>query len=99
MAASVWDFNVNTDVDACDCTRGGGCTDTVQESALEVDSGRKENPMPHRGLEPVSVLRLAFHSDAVPTELSPFSRCSGQDGGVNSKLKHRLCCVTSKKKG
>ena len=32
--------NVRTDADACDCTRGG-CTDTVRESALEADSGRK----------------------------------------------------------
>ena len=32
-------FNMRTDVNACDCTRG--CTDTVRESALTVDSGRK----------------------------------------------------------
>ena len=32
-------FNVYMDVDACDCTLG--CTDTVRESALKVDSGRK----------------------------------------------------------
>ena len=32
-------FNMLTDVDACDCTRG--CTDTLRESTLEVDSGRK----------------------------------------------------------
>ena len=32
-------FNARTDVNACDCTRG--CTDTVRESALKVDSGRK----------------------------------------------------------
>ena len=32
-------FNVRTDVNACDCTRG--CRDTVRESALKVDSGRK----------------------------------------------------------
>ena len=32
-------FNVHTDVNASDCTRG--CTDTVRESALKVDSGRK----------------------------------------------------------
>ena len=32
-------FNVRTDVNACDCTRG--CTDTVRESALKVDSGGK----------------------------------------------------------
>ena len=32
-------FNVRTDVNACDCTRG--CTDTGRESALKVDPGRK----------------------------------------------------------
>ena len=32
-------FNVRTDVNACDCA--GGCTDTVRESALKADSGRK----------------------------------------------------------
>ena len=41
----------------------GGRTNTVlRETALEVDSGKK-NPLPHRGLEPASVLRLAFQSD------------------------------------
>ena len=32
-------FNVRTDVDACSYTRGR--TDTLRESALKVDSGRK----------------------------------------------------------
>ena len=32
-------FNVRTDVSACDCT--GGYMDTIRESALKVDSGRK----------------------------------------------------------
>ena len=32
-------FNVRTNINACDCTRG--CTDTVRETALRVDSGRK----------------------------------------------------------
>ena len=32
-------FNVRIDINACDCTRG--CTDTVRESALKVDSRRK----------------------------------------------------------
>ena len=35
-------FNVRTDVNACDCTQE--CADTVRESALKVDSGRKKNP-------------------------------------------------------
>ena len=32
-------LKVCADVNACDCT--WGCTDTVRESALKVDSGRK----------------------------------------------------------
>ena len=32
-------FNVRTDVNACDCTRG--CKDTIEESALKVDFGTK----------------------------------------------------------
>ena len=32
-------FNVRTDVNACDCA--WGCTDTLRESALKADSGRK----------------------------------------------------------
>ena len=43
----------------------GSCTDTVRESALE-----EQNSLPHRGLEPTSVLLLAFRLDALPiTEL------------------------------
>ena len=49
----------------------GGWTDTVRESALEVDSGRKEIILPHSGLEPTSLSRQAFQSDALPTELYP----------------------------
>ena len=47
-----------------------GCTDTVKESALEVDCGEK-NPLPYRGLEPASVLSLAFQSDALPAGVFP----------------------------
>ena len=32
-------FNVRTNVNACDCTRG--CKDAARESALKVDSGKK----------------------------------------------------------
>ena len=59
---------MRTDVDAL--VANGGCTDIVRESALKADSGQK-NPLPNRGPEPASILRLAFQSDAVPTELSP----------------------------
>ena len=47
----------------------GDCADTVRESALKVDLWEKKT-LPHRGPEPVSVLRLAFQSDTQPTELS-----------------------------
>ena len=40
------------------------CADTVRESALKVDCGRKK-PMPNWGPEPASVLRLAFQSDTL----------------------------------
>ena len=43
---------------------------TVRESALKADSGAEKNPLSHRGIEPVSLLRLAFRFDALPTELS-----------------------------
>ena len=45
-----------------------GCTDTVKDSALEFDSGRRRKNLPYGGLESVIVLRLAFQSDAPPTE-------------------------------
>ena len=60
-------FNVRTDVNACDCTRG--CTDTVRlrESALKVDSGRK---IPCRTGESNLRLRRAGPMP-YPTELHP----------------------------
>ena len=61
-------FNVRTDADACDCTRGlyGHRERVCTESWLW-----EKKPMPHLGLEPTSVLRLTFQSDALPTELFP----------------------------
>ena len=44
-----------------------GSTDTVRESALKVDSGKK-NPLPHRGIEPAS---SECRSDTLATELHP----------------------------
>ena len=46
-----------------------GCANSVGESALEVDSGKK-NPLPHQGIEPASELYLAFWSNALQSELS-----------------------------
>ena len=45
-----------------------GCSDTVRQSALEVDW--EKNPLSHQGLEPKSVLCLAFQSDTLPVEPS-----------------------------
>ena len=61
-------MNVHTDVDACDCTRG------LHEHSKRVFTGSwlwGKNPLLHRGLEPVSALRLAFQSGTLPTELFP----------------------------
>ena len=61
-------FNVRTDADVCDCTRGHyGHRNIVRAGRWP----REKNPLLHRGLEPASVLRLAFLSDDLPTELSP----------------------------
>ena len=61
-------FNVHTDVNACDCTRG--CTDTIRESALKVDSRKKKRkkPLPHRRIDSTST---TCRCDALPTELHP----------------------------
>ena len=66
MAASVWDFNVCTDVDAHDCTLGlhGHCKRVCTWSWLG-----ERNPLPHLGPEPTSVLHLAFPLDSLQTEL------------------------------
>ena len=58
MAASVWAFLTCTQL-LIHVTTDGGCMDTVRESALNANSGEK-HPLPHQGLEPASVLHLAF---------------------------------------
>ena len=75
-------FNVRTDINACECTRG--CTDTVKESAMKVDSGRKI-PCRTRGIEPTSA---AYRSDALPTELHP--RPSAADWVLTVKYNNQL---------
>jgi len=66
-------------------TADGGRTDTVRESTLlnnnsnnnnnNINSNnnsknrRSENHLPYRGIEPASVLRLAYWSDTVPSEI------------------------------
>ena len=62
-------FNVRTDVNAYDCTRG--CKDTVGESALKVDFGRKipcptgESNLPQRRAGPT-----LYQLSCIPTPLS-----------------------------
>ena len=72
-------FNARTDADACHCTRG------LYEHRKTVCTGCwlwEKNPLPHRGLEPASVLRVAFQSDAPIEHFLPYmtiwlSCCSG----------------------
>ena len=45
-------FNMHTNVNAYNCTQG--CMDTLRESALKVDSGRK-NPVVHIVIKPASM--------------------------------------------
>ena len=60
-------FNVLVDVDACGYTLG----DVKHRKIFCTDSSlREKNPLLHRGIEPASVLCLAFRSNALPTERS-----------------------------
>ena len=64
-------FNVRTDVEECDCTRVlyGHRRRVCTETWLW-----EKNILPHRGLEPATVLRLAFQRNAVAAELFPRER-------------------------
>ena len=62
-------LNMRTDVNACDCTWG------LYGHRKRVCTGSwlsEINPLPHRGIEPVSAAR---RSDAIPTEPPLFSCC------------------------
>ena len=72
-------FNMRTNVHACDRTQG--CTDTPKRVCTESWLWEK-NPLPHRGIEPASVV---CRSDALPTELHPHS-ISGFPQTVHSKI-------------
>ena len=68
MAVSLCDHVsvVRADVDTC--VTHVGHANTVRESVLKA---KGENPLPHRGFELGSVLRLVFRSDALPKEPHP----------------------------
>ena len=55
-------YNVHTDVNAYDCTRG--CTDIVRESALKANW--EKNPLLHRGIEPVPVGPMVYQLSYIP---------------------------------
>ena len=55
---------MRNDVGACDRTRG--------LYGHRKNLHWEKNPLPHWGLEPTSVLRLAFRSDALPTDTMLF---------------------------
>ena len=65
VAVSVWDFLTCAQ---CWCVRfaHGGCTDTVRESALKADSGRKIPCRTEESVKPTSVRRLAFRRTLYP---------------------------------
>ena len=84
-------FNVRTDVDACDCTRGmcGHRKRVRTESRLW-----EKNPLPHRGLGQTHVSTApGFPSDTLPTGLpppplsasNPLMICSGFPTGNGSE--------------
>ena len=77
-------FNVRTDGNACDCTRG--CTNTSKRVCTESWLLEK-NPGPHRGIEPASA---ACQSDALTNwATSPFS-CLAIISAPSSE-QHQLC--------
>ena len=63
-------FNVHTDVDASDCTRGL-YGHTSESPHWKLTRGEKFRAAPGTRTRVISVLRLVFQSDAATTELSP----------------------------
>ena len=83
--------NVRTDVDACDSTQG------LYRCHKRVCTGSwlwKKKKLPHQGLEPMSVLRLAFRLGALPSELSrPLLLCCNlwaKHGSQSSGFLHEI---------
>ena len=96
-------FNMRSDVNACDCTRG--CTGTRKRVCTESWLWEK-NPLPHRGIEPASA---AWWSDARPMSYipSPLSLRTQTDLGTRIFVTHstanetrryqwkwRRCCLS-----
>ena len=79
---------MRADVNACDCT--WGCMDTVEESALKVDSGRKTHCC-SRGIKPASA---EGRSDALPTELHLHPMKMAQENTPKARF-----CIEGKEEG
>ena len=72
----------------------GGCTITVRESALKVDSGRKISLIAYRGMEPASGLHLNFGPNALPTELSrPLDLDFVASTSIDCIFRHKVLCL------
>ena len=101
-------FNVHTDVDACDFTRG------LYGHRKRVCTGSwlwEKYPLPHQGLEPALVLELAFQPDALSLAiLAPVNSApliwSKSAGGVSdsdfclkvySSFVFKMVCMRSEK--
>ena len=71
----------------------GGCTNTVRESALKVDSVRKISLTAYRGMEPASGLRLNFGPNALPTEISrPLDLDFVASTSIDCIFRHKVSC-------
>ena len=97
MAASVWAFLTCTRM-LKHATTDRGCRDMVRDhehgqSALNANSGEKL-PLPHQGLEPTSVLHLAFRWMLYPVSYPhPFSSTFSRDHRIHQSMTggHNKC--------
>ena len=90
-------FDMHTDAEACNDRQGlyghGQSPWTWSESALKANSGEK-HPLPHQGLEPTSVLHLAFSWMLYPVSYPhPFSSTFSRDHRIHQSMTggHNKC--------
>ena len=81
-------FNMRTDVNACNRTRG--CTDTERESALRVDSGKIPCRTGESNLRQRHVGPMLFQLSYIPSRLSAKTSMTVKLCKVN-----RFCCTYS----